>query len=143
VPWCFFVFVSSSSPAGGSAVRELPGGPVADWRLGLEMGRVGAQRRKPEWGSGDAVRSMTRSLRRRYSSARLPGGQGSAEPLEIGAKAMEAVQSLERSREELLGPARHQKLIDTARKGGKNAFAILCDPMSGRPWLPPAQAFSP
>src|SRR5215813_2504035 len=37
---------------------------------------------------------MTRSLRRRYSSVRL-GGQGSAEPLEIGAKAMEAAKSLE------------------------------------------------
>ena len=45
---------------------------------------------------------MTRSLRRRYSSARL-GGQGSAEPLEIGVKAMEAAKSLERSREELPG----------------------------------------
>ena len=38
--------------------------------------------------------SMTRSLRRRYSAVR-EGGQGSAEPLEIGAKAMEAVRSLE------------------------------------------------
>jgi hypothetical protein len=37
---------------------------------------------------------MTRSLRRRYSSARL-GGQGSAEPFEIRVKAMEAVQILE------------------------------------------------
>lgn len=37
---------------------------------------------------------MTRSLRRRYSAAWL-GGQGSAEPLEIGAKAMEAAESLE------------------------------------------------
>jgi hypothetical protein len=43
------------------------------------------------------------SLRRRYSSARVPGGQGSAGPLEIGVKAIEAVQSLERSREELPG----------------------------------------
>jgi hypothetical protein len=40
-------------------------------------------------------RSMTRSLRRRYSAARFPGGKGSAEPLEIGAKAMEAAKSLE------------------------------------------------
>ena len=45
---------------------------------------------------------MMRSLRRRYSAAR-EGGQGSAEPLEIGAKAMEAVKILERSREELPG----------------------------------------
>jgi len=37
---------------------------------------------------------MKRSLRRRYSAA-LRGGQGSAEPLEIGAKAMEAAKSLE------------------------------------------------
>ena len=45
-------------------------------------------------GSDDAVRSMTRSLRRRYLAV-LRGGQGSAKPLEIGAKAMEAAKSLE------------------------------------------------
>jgi hypothetical protein len=33
--------------------------------------------------------------------------------------------------------------IDTARKHGKNAFAVLCDLMTGRPWRPPARAFSP
>ena len=44
----------------------------------------------PVWGSDGAVRCMTRSLRRRYSAV-LRGGQGSAEPLGIGAKAMEAV----------------------------------------------------
>jgi hypothetical protein len=37
---------------------------------------------------------MKRSLRRRYSAV-LRGGRGSAGPLEIGAKAMEAVKSLE------------------------------------------------
>jgi hypothetical protein len=33
--------------------------------------------------------------------------------------------------------------IDTARKHGKNAFTVLCDLMTGNPWRPPAQAFSP
>ena len=33
--------------------------------------------------------------------------------------------------------------IDTARKHGKNAMDILHDLMLGRPWRPPAQAFSP
>jgi len=33
--------------------------------------------------------------------------------------------------------------IDTARKHGKNAFAVLCDLMTGNPWRPPVQAFSP
>ena len=68
-------------------------------RSGNAPGRSPAS--KPCMGSDDAVRNMTRSLRRRYSSARLPGGQGSAEPLEIGAKAMGAVQSLDASHEEL------------------------------------------
>jgi hypothetical protein len=50
--------------------------------------------KSPCGGSDDAVRSMTRSLRRRYSAA-LAGGRGSAEPLEIGAKALEPAKSLE------------------------------------------------
>ncbi len=33
--------------------------------------------------------------------------------------------------------------IDTARKHGRNAFAVLCDLMTGKPWRPPAQALSP
>ena len=33
--------------------------------------------------------------------------------------------------------------IDTARKHGRNAFAVLCDLMTGNPWRPPAHAFSP
>ncbi len=33
--------------------------------------------------------------------------------------------------------------IDTARKHGRNAFAVLCDLMTGSPWSPPAQALSP
>jgi transposase len=33
--------------------------------------------------------------------------------------------------------------IDTARKHGKNAMDVLHDLMPGRPWRPPAQAFSP
>src|SRR5216684_3317179 len=33
--------------------------------------------------------------------------------------------------------------IDTARKHGRNAFTVLCDLMTGNPWRPPAQAFSP
>ena len=33
--------------------------------------------------------------------------------------------------------------IDTARKHGRNAMDILHDLMPGRPWRPPAQAFSP
>jgi hypothetical protein len=33
--------------------------------------------------------------------------------------------------------------IDTARKHGKNAMDVLHDLMLGRPWRPPAQAFSP
>jgi transposase len=33
--------------------------------------------------------------------------------------------------------------IDTARKHGKNAMDALYDLMLGRPWRPPAQAFSP
>jgi hypothetical protein len=33
--------------------------------------------------------------------------------------------------------------IDTARKHGKNALAVLYDLMTGKPWRPPAQAFSP
>jgi hypothetical protein len=33
--------------------------------------------------------------------------------------------------------------IDTARKHGRNAFAVLCDLMLGTPWQPPAQAVSP
>ncbi len=33
--------------------------------------------------------------------------------------------------------------IDTARKHGENAFTVLCDLMLGRPWRPPAAAFSP
>jgi hypothetical protein len=48
----------------------------------------------PERGSKDAVRSVKRSLRRRYSAC-LRAGQGSAGPFEIGAKAMEAAKSLE------------------------------------------------
>jgi transposase len=33
--------------------------------------------------------------------------------------------------------------IDTARKHGKNAYAVLCDLMTSSPWSPPAQALSP
>ena len=33
--------------------------------------------------------------------------------------------------------------IDTARKHGKNAFAVLYDLMTGNPWRPPAQEFPP
>ena len=33
--------------------------------------------------------------------------------------------------------------IDTARKHGRNAMDVLCDLMTGNPWRPPAQAFSP
>jgi transposase len=33
--------------------------------------------------------------------------------------------------------------IDTARKHGKNAMDVLHNLMPGRPWRPPAQAFSP
>ena len=33
--------------------------------------------------------------------------------------------------------------IDTARKHGKNAFSVLHDLMTGRPWRPPAPALSP
>ena len=33
--------------------------------------------------------------------------------------------------------------IDTARKHGKNAMDVLHDLMLGRPWRPPAAAFSP
>ena len=33
--------------------------------------------------------------------------------------------------------------IDTARKHGKNAMDVLHDLILGRPWRPPAQAFSP
>jgi transposase len=33
--------------------------------------------------------------------------------------------------------------IDTARKHGKNAYAVLCDLMLGRPWRPPAPALPP
>ena len=33
--------------------------------------------------------------------------------------------------------------IDTARKHGKNAFAVLYDLMTGSPWRPPGQAFTP
>jgi hypothetical protein len=33
--------------------------------------------------------------------------------------------------------------IDTARKHGKNAMDVLYDLMLGRPWRPPAAAFSP
>ena len=33
--------------------------------------------------------------------------------------------------------------IDTARKHGKNAMDVLHGLMLGRPWRPPAQAFSP
>jgi hypothetical protein len=33
--------------------------------------------------------------------------------------------------------------IDTARKHGRNAFAVLCDLMLGTPWQPPAPAISP
>jgi transposase len=33
--------------------------------------------------------------------------------------------------------------IDTARKHGKNAYAVLSDLMLGRPWRPPAPALSP
>jgi transposase len=33
--------------------------------------------------------------------------------------------------------------IDTARKHGKNAYAVLCDLMTGSPWSPPAQTLSP
>jgi hypothetical protein len=94
MPWWIFVFVSSSSPAGVSPVRVAARSLVAGWRLGLETGRSEPSVKSPCGGSDDAVRSMTRSLRRRYSAVRV-GGQGSAEPLEIGAKAMEAAKSLE------------------------------------------------
>jgi hypothetical protein len=52
---------------GGRLSRFPPPISVAPqgWRLGRETGRVGAQRQKPLRGSDDAVRSMTRSLRRR------------------------------------------------------------------------------
>ena len=33
--------------------------------------------------------------------------------------------------------------IDIARKHGKNAMDVLHDLMLGRPWRPPAAAFSP
>jgi hypothetical protein len=33
--------------------------------------------------------------------------------------------------------------LDTARKHGKNATDVLRNHMLGRPWQPPAQAFSP
>jgi transposase len=33
--------------------------------------------------------------------------------------------------------------IDTARKHGKNAYAVLCELMTGNPWSPSAQALSP
>jgi transposase len=33
--------------------------------------------------------------------------------------------------------------IDTARKHGRNAFTVLCDLMTGNPWRPPVQVFSP
>ncbi len=33
--------------------------------------------------------------------------------------------------------------IDTARKHGKNAYAVLYGLMTGNPWSPPAQALSP
>lgn len=56
----------------------------------------------------DAVRSIKRGPRRRYSAA-FRGGQGSAGPLEIGAEAMEA------SREELPG-VRGAERIDPARR---------------------------
>src|ERR1700744_4649046 len=91
----FLVFVSSSSPAGGSPVRvaaRRPGSRLAA-RSGNGPGRSPASEALLR-GSDDAVRSMKRSLRRRYSAVRK-GGQGSAEPLEIGAKAMEAVKCLE------------------------------------------------
>ena len=32
--------------------------------------------------------------------------------------------------------------IDTARKHGQNAFAVLYDLMTGSPWRPPGQAFT-
>jgi hypothetical protein len=39
-------------------------------------GLVGTSVKGPIWGSDDAVRSATRSLRRRYSAARLRAGKG-------------------------------------------------------------------
>ena len=33
--------------------------------------------------------------------------------------------------------------LDTARKHGRNSFAVLCDLMLGAPWQPPAQAIPP
>ena len=42
-----------------------PTHPVAGWRLGLETGRVEAQRQEPFRGSDRAVRSIKRSLPRR------------------------------------------------------------------------------
>ena len=38
---------------------------------------------------------------------------------------------------------RPRNRIDTARKHGKNAMDVLHSLMLGRPWRPPAAAFSP
>ena len=85
---------SSSSPADGSPVRVAARRPSS--RLATSPGN--GQGRSPASGaiteSEGAVRNMKRTLRRRYSAG-LRGGQGSAEPFGIGAKAMEAAKSLE------------------------------------------------
>lgn len=80
---------------------KLPGDPVADWRLGLETGRVEAQCQEPIRGSERAVRSITRNLPRR-ECARVSGIRESRAP-SLRVKAMEAVKSLERSRQGLPG----------------------------------------
>ena len=56
-PWCFFVFVSSSSPAGGSPVRVAARRPGSRLAAGLETGRAGAQRQRPCEG-GATMRSV-------------------------------------------------------------------------------------
>ena len=41
------------------------------------------------------------------------------------------------------GPLTYQHFLESARERGKNAMDVLHDLMLGRPWRPPAQAFSP
>jgi hypothetical protein len=92
MPWCFFVFVSSSSPAGGSPVRGIVGGtvtspaielPAADRDIPTQSGRRQAagvpagsrcphpgQGRPADWRLGMTVRGPLRVSARRWGWAR-------------------------------------------------------------------------
>ena len=67
----------------------------------------------------------------------IPVGEGLPSHLEPPSRRSLASDDVTQDRLDIRG------YIDTARKHGKNAMDVLHDLMLGRPWRPPAPAFSP